>query len=218
MGMTEGTGITVIKLGGSLADTPELRAWLRLIAETSPAPVVVPGGGPFADTVRTAQVPLQLDDATCHRMALLAMAQFGFALAGIESRLKAAESLARVRGVLAEGLRPVWLPLDLLAGNRDIEESWRVTSDSLALWLARQLGAARLVLVKSGDIQPGQASPEALTESGLLDAAFGTSRRDFSGEVLLVHRSSLDLSFQTGCRCLQGMDDEVSQNRADQLA
>ncbi|OZA05848.1 MAG: uridylate kinase, partial [Methylophilaceae bacterium 17-44-8] len=44
----------VIKLGGSLLGTDELQQWLSCIAEYGDGRVViVPGGGVFADTVRT---------------------------------------------------------------------------------------------------------------------------------------------------------------------
>ena len=62
----------VVKLGGSLAYSPELPHWLSALAHTDA--VIVPGGGPFADTVRDAQQIWRFDDATAHAMALLAIA------------------------------------------------------------------------------------------------------------------------------------------------
>jgi aspartokinase-like uncharacterized kinase len=196
---TENSGLTVIKLGGSLVEAPELRRWLARIVEEPGPQVVVPGGGRFADAVRDAQAPLGLGEAACHRMALLAMAQLGCALVGMEPRLVAAPSVAEVQAALGQGRRPVWLPLDLLAGHAEIEENWRVTSDSLALWLARALGADLLLLVKSAGMPEGEATAEALARTGLVDAAFPAWRAGFEGEVRLVHRSALDLA--GGCRC-----------------
>jgi aspartokinase-like uncharacterized kinase len=47
----------VVKIGGSLYDTPELKKWLKQLAKAAKddSIIIVPGGGPFADTVRDAQ-------------------------------------------------------------------------------------------------------------------------------------------------------------------
>ena len=198
----EETGPTVVKLGGSLVEAPELPAWLEAIAASSGSWVVVPGGGPFADAVRAAQGPMTLSEPACHRMALLAMAQLGCALVDREPRLLAAVSVAAVQAALAARRTPVWLPLDLLTSRAEIEESWRVTSDSLAAWLATEIGAARLLLVKSGAVPDGDHPARSLARSGLVDAAFLDYRGRFRGEVRLLHRAPADLRADRGCRCM----------------
>ena len=51
-GLAPQPGLVVVKLGGSVVRSPELSAWLDVIA-ASPRPiVVVPGGGALADEVR----------------------------------------------------------------------------------------------------------------------------------------------------------------------
>jgi aspartokinase-like uncharacterized kinase len=75
--------IMVVRLGGSHAFSPWLRPWLAAIRAAAGGVVVVPGGGPFADAVRLAQTAMGFDDLAAHRMALLAMAQYGLALAGL---------------------------------------------------------------------------------------------------------------------------------------
>jgi 5-(aminomethyl)-3-furanmethanol phosphate kinase len=62
-----------------------------------------------------------------------------------------------------------------------IAASWAVTSDSLAAWLARRLGARRLVLVKSA-AAPSAAAPAELAARGLVDAAFP----DYAAGLVLV--------------------------------
>jgi 5-(aminomethyl)-3-furanmethanol phosphate kinase len=47
-----------------------------------------------------------------------------------------------------------------------------VASDSLAAWLARRLGARRLILVKSAPAPPRPLSPKRLAALDLVDAAF----------------------------------------------
>lgn len=163
--------IRVVKLGGSLHDAPELEGWLRVLGAADGRVVLVPGGGPFADRVRAAQSRWRFADAAAHRMALLAMEQYGLMLCGLEAGLRPAASREDILAILAEKGTPVWLPSRLCLANPDIPESWDVTSDSLALWLAGYLGAAALALVKYETPEPG-LDAGALARAGLVDGAF----------------------------------------------
>lgn len=162
----------VVKLGGSLLRTPQdLRDWLRLITSAgSGRVVVVPGGGPFADAVRSAQIEIGFDDRAAHRMALLAMEQCGLLLASFEGSLVPADSFVTVREVLHGGQIPVWMPYRCALNAEDIPASWDITSDTLAAWLARELGASALWIVKSCAV-PLQDT-ERLAAIGVVDAAF----------------------------------------------
>jgi aspartokinase-like uncharacterized kinase len=166
----------VVKLGGSLADWPDLRRWVRLLGETRAVDlVVVPGGGPFADQVRAAQARWRFDDATAHRMAILAMEQYGLMLAGLSGgRMISAASSATIRKALRDGVTPIWAPSIMCfadaRGAHQMAESWDMTSDSLAAWLAGRLRADHLVLVKSA--RPRTADLNAMVRSGLFDRAF----------------------------------------------
>ena len=184
-GMTP-SPLSVVKIGGSLADHPaRLRRMLGRIAEGQEgAAVIVPGGGPFAEAVRTAQGSLGFPDALAHRFAVDAMAQMAAVFRAIEPRLALAESEAAIMEALHGGGCPVWLPTALRAGHPDIPESWDVTSDSLALWLARRLGAARCVLVKSAPCPEG-GTPDEWTRLGLVDRAFPDFAARFSGKIHL---------------------------------
>jgi 5-(aminomethyl)-3-furanmethanol phosphate kinase len=84
--------------------------------------------------------------------------------------------------VLARGSIPVWLPAVMAFADPDIPESWEMTSDSLAAWLARKIEATRLVLVKSTGA-PSPLDPAALAEAGLVDRLFP---RFFSGANLTL--------------------------------
>lgn len=138
----------VVKFGGSFAFSDRLREWIAAIAACGGRAVVVPGGGPFADAVRGAQAQMGFGDGPAHRMAMLAMEQYGWALAGLDVRLQPARSLAGIRNRLRCGRVPVWLPARMALADTAIPATWDVTSDSLAAWLAGRIGAARLVLVK----------------------------------------------------------------------
>lgn len=179
----------VVKLGGSLHDAPALRRWLHLLA-TAPGPprVVVPGGGPFADAVRRLQPRLGFDDLAAHRMAILAMQQYGLHLAAVEPRLALAESEAELEAAAAA----VWLPWRLAGREPAIPASWEVTADSLAAWLAARLSAAVLVLVKSAPAPAGSPRPEDLAAMGLVDPAFQHFAACFAGRILVLHRDRPD--------------------------
>ena len=163
--------LTVIKLGGSHAFAPHLKGWIEAIALRAGRIVLVPGGGPFADAVREAQARMGFDDGAAHRMALLAMEQYGCALASGRKEFVPAESQAAIGRALAVKQVPVWLPTRMVLAA-DIAASWEVTSDSLAAWLAARLGARRLLLVKHADASISAARVRDLVTRGVVDPAF----------------------------------------------
>jgi 5-(aminomethyl)-3-furanmethanol phosphate kinase len=160
--------LAVVKVGGSFCRYKRLRELAASLAQAGGSAVIVPGGGPFADCVRREQVRLGCGDAAAHRMALLAMAQFGTALADLSDGLAAAASLPALRAAVGSRRAPVWLPLHLLDGDPTIAETWEMTSDSLAAWLAVQLGADRLFFLKRGS-QRHTARLADLVGEGVLD-------------------------------------------------
>jgi dihydroneopterin aldolase len=161
----------VVKLGGSLAKAQTVRGWLTALARGKGRTVVVPGGGAFADAVREQQQRLGFSDRAAHRMAILAMEQYGLALADLSSELTPCANEREMLDALGRGSIPVWLPTAMALADPDIPESWEMTSDSLAAWLARKIGAARLVLVKS-TAAPRPLDPAALADRGLVDRLF----------------------------------------------
>jgi len=148
----------IIKIGGSLQDSGYLRSWLdAMVMHGAGRLVVVPGGGRFADAVRAAQRRFGFDDSEAHRRAVLAMEEYATCLHEAVPALVPAASLEAIHTVLNNGGVPLWLPAAMVTGNPGVPASWDVTSDSLALWLAQQLAAQGLVLVKSvavNDLRP----------------------------------------------------------------
>jgi hypothetical protein len=105
----------IVKLSGSLAEWSPLVDWLKLLARhAADRPIIiVPGGGPFGHAVRNVQDVWRLDDPIAHRMALLAMEQYGLLLQGVCPSLRPAADLApcrpmRARGGSASGYRRGW--------------------------------------------------------------------------------------------------------------
>jgi 5-(aminomethyl)-3-furanmethanol phosphate kinase len=161
----------VLKLGGSLAKSGGLPACLAALAAPRGEVVVVPGGGVFADAVRAAQPRFGFSDRAAHHMALLAMEQYALVLVDRLPRLRPCRTVEEMREAARAGDPAIWLPTTLALADPAIPQSWEVTSDSLAAWLARRLGAARLVLVKSL-AAPRPIDVAMLAACGMVDAAF----------------------------------------------
>ena len=81
-------------------------------------------------------------------MAILAMDQFGWALVRAHPGRRAPDG---PRAGARPGSCPSCCPFALLAERDPLPESWAVTSDSIAAWVAGAAGAVRLVLVKPVD-------------------------------------------------------------------
>ncbi|HHA18430.1 MAG TPA: delta 1-pyrroline-5-carboxylate synthetase [Methylophaga sp.] len=162
----------VVKLGGSLYNTPELRAWLNILDEVANQQpiIIVPGGGPFANQVRDAQQLHQFDDSHAHHMAILAMAQFGLLIKGIIPNCQMFYFPTDKLVTTPKGLS-VWLPNKSLLSQAEIMHSWTITSDSLALWLANKLNTEQLILVKRNYLNNNRSITE-LSKLGVVDTSF----------------------------------------------
>ena len=151
----------VVKLGGSLYHRipgiiPILRAAGRPL-------LIVPGGGPFANAVREAQV----DDDAAHWMAIAAMDQYGLHVAS--HGLPVTETLAIPDHPV------VLLPYRCLREKDPLPHSWYVTSDTIAAWIAYTLGLDLLLLKSVDGIMTGSALLETVTSplaTDVVDPAF----------------------------------------------
>lgn len=143
----------VLKIGGSLSQGPDLAALCRKIGPLGARHrlLVVPGGGAFADLVRDHDRRYHLSATTAHRMALLAMDQYGCLLGDLLPGASLVVELLSARQLLKEGRVPILLPASLLVQADPLPHSWEVTSDTIAAWIARLTGAPRLVLLKNVD-------------------------------------------------------------------
>jgi aspartokinase-like uncharacterized kinase len=163
-------GPLVVKVGGGLMRDEGLDGLRRACAEvneiaTQRPVLVVPGGGPFADTVRAVDDQLGLADDVAHRLALHAMDQLGVLLATL---LRDAELVTDLTPPRRLGLLSV---AAALAGHPEIPELWVVTSDSLAVLAAGAVGAAEAVLLKpvAGVLQRWPSDDPPLAELTAVD-------------------------------------------------
>jgi len=169
----KGRVVWVVKVGGSLLGSPELERWLGLFAKFSDGNIIlVPGGGVFADAVRDAQKVSKISEACAHRLAVLAMDQFGLILANMNSDLAVARTEMEIDERTWQHRCIVWLPSQMVLADDSIPQSWDVTSDSIAAWLAEKVDAQQLVLVKSDKPDGPELSLRMMQESGIVDEAF----------------------------------------------
>ncbi|MGP8323199.1 MAG: amino acid kinase family protein [Methanosarcinaceae archaeon] len=138
----------VVKLGGSLiSSVPDIVNELLKYSETSKnrdtAILIVPGGGMFADKVRSVSEKYDISDEAAHWMAILAMEQYGYYMID-KTDVKGIESIHD----LLFGVS-ILLPYRLLKETDELAHSWNVTSDTIAAWVADKLNAR---LVKATDV------------------------------------------------------------------
>jgi 5-(aminomethyl)-3-furanmethanol phosphate kinase len=138
---------TVVKVGGSLLGEPDAFAWA--LRELSAAPLdgrvlVVPGGGPFADTVRAVDARMGLSDSAAHWAAIQGMNQYALVLADHLPCAMVVDTLVNRPSNRLSVLAPyAWLKC-----HDALPHSWDVTSDSIAASIAQTAGARRLILMK----------------------------------------------------------------------
>jgi hypothetical protein len=119
------------------------------------------------------------------------MAQTAHLYHALEPRLTLAPDEAGIRSALHAGHPALWLPFGLLRDAPDLLTTWDVTSDSLALWLARVLNAERLVVVKACKVPAGSTFTE-LSALGVLDARFADWSRDAPFPIEVVGSDALE--------------------------
>ena len=144
----------VIKVGGSLAEDPDrLRALCAKLSEFAKkyAIVVVPGGGGFADVVRDFDKRFTLSSVVYHRMAVLGMDQFGLLLSQVIPNSCATYLLSDAKQLSEIRVVPIFLPSRLMFQEDPLENSWNVTSDSIAAYIASRLRVAKVLLVTDVD-------------------------------------------------------------------
>ncbi|CAA2139411.1 uridylate kinase [Hyphomicrobium sp. ghe19] len=169
-GRKNGISPLVIKVGGSLAETGRLGETLATLSGAQIPIVIVPGGGPFADAVRSLQREIDFTDAVAHRLAMLAMEQMAEWIVSQRPGLKVAHSVDEISDCIMDGQIPVWAPLRMIGDDEAISADWSATSDSLAVRLAELLDAP-LILLKSVDVAE-DLSAEELALKGVVDALF----------------------------------------------
>ncbi len=172
--------LTVIKVGGSLLAWPELpgrlASLLSVEADRGSRVVLIVGGGPAADFVRTLDAMHEFGDQAAHRLALHALDFTAELLARLLPGSRVVHRLLELPSAWHAGWRPILAPRVYL---EEVDErrpdrlafSWDVTSDTIAARVALDLKADRLLLLKSVSASEAMTRAEA-AEAGLVDPSF----------------------------------------------
>jgi 5-(aminomethyl)-3-furanmethanol phosphate kinase len=174
--------VTLIKVGGSLLDWSELPRRLiqfleqRHSQEPDFRPVLLCGGGPFAESVRRLDRTHHLGDFAAHRLAIQAMDLASTVLLCLLPGALGMDRIAALEEEMAADDIPLLVPsltLDELESRQPspLPPSWDVTSDTLAAWIASQLQARSLVLLKSASL-PAGATRDLAARLKLVDPYF----------------------------------------------
>ena len=175
----------VLKVGGSLSQGQGLAALCQEIGRLGAQHrlLVVPGGGKFADLVRDHYRRYRLGETTAHRMALLAMDQYGCLLGDLVPGSSLVMDLLSARKVTEGGQVAILLPASLLIQADPLPHSWQVTSDAIAAWVAGLARASRLILLKDVD---------GLFSADPVQSETVTLLVQLSAEELAVHQGGVD--------------------------
>ena len=173
--------LAVIKVGGSLLDWPELPRRLiefldgRRASVPAERTILIAGGGPAADLVRTLDRIHGLGDQTAHLLALHALDLTAILLAAILPGASPVDRVEALSNAWDAGLVPILVPRPILSaidrsgsGLDPLPASWDVTSDTIAARIAVYLKAECLILLKSASLPLGTNRDDA-ARLGLVD-------------------------------------------------
>ena len=133
----------VVKLGGSLFPEDAVEFCKSLVGKKA---LVICGGGEFANKIREYDGIMDFSDSASHKTAILCMDILGMLVADKVQDAEAAYSLEDAKKVLNEGKLPVLLPSRLLEYLDPLEHSWKVTSDSISVYISWLLKTKILIV------------------------------------------------------------------------
>ncbi|OPX60819.1 MAG: Uridylate kinase [Methanobacterium sp. PtaB.Bin024] len=182
----------VVKIGGSLFPEYALNLARKLVGKDV---MIVCGGGDLANQIREYHEKIDLSPSTGHWSAILCMDILGMLLADKVPGSEAVKSLEEAQKVTDKGKLPVLIPSMLLQELDPLEHSWRVTSDSISLYISHLLKAKLLIATDVDGIythSPSEDGAQFIKEiSAKKLLTFGETSLDESfAELLLGYKTS----------------------------
>lgn len=182
----------IVKIGGSLFPEDAVNLSKTLLGKSV---MVICGGGELANQLRLYDKKMHFRDAVTHKSAILCMDILGMLLADKVPGAEGVHSIDQAEKTLNGGKLPILIPSQFLFGKDPLEHSWRVTSDSLSLYIAHRLKAKLLIATDVDGIYDHKPSKDGtqlirnISAKKLLD--FGeTSVDEFLAGLLLQYGSS----------------------------
>ena len=134
--------------------------------------VLIAGGGTLADQVRDLHAEWQFDEALAHELALEAMRMNACVLQALAPLARISSDTDEIAKCGKRDQPTIWSPPRPLSTDA-FPASWAATSDTIALYVAQQVAADALFLIKSVDANTLVDSlATVLSRDGLLDDYF----------------------------------------------
>ncbi len=165
------------KVGGSLFDWDGFPTQLQQFLDQFDSPaLLLAGGGEPADLVRLWDRLFHLGEQRAHHLAIESMSLTASLLARILPQSCVVGDRDQLEAAINNGQTPIlnaanWIDRLEADAKIDLPHTWDITSDSIALWLAAEMGIERLILLKSVDY-PDQTSLQKASREGLIDVGF----------------------------------------------
>ena len=174
--MTAFSESTLVKIGGSLLEWPELPARLSRFLDGIHSPILIAGGGKSTDLVRRWDDLYQLGEETSHHLAMSSLDLTPRLLSQILPQSQLCDSSSSYICLFNHKTIPIALPgqwIETLEpkSTSSLPHHWETTSDSIALWLSAELKIPQLILLKSVDL-PANRDWQEISEQGMIDAEF----------------------------------------------
>ena len=111
--------------------------------------VLIPGGGSFANFIRKIYRELKFTEEIAHWMGIISMNYNGLELSKKFPDLQVIEKYDKLKEI--RNTFCIFLPYEFLKENDKLPHSWDVTSDSITLFLTKELGLNECFLIKDVD-------------------------------------------------------------------
>ena len=130
----------VVKLGGSIMKyshsiVDSLQKYIERCNGSDHFILIIPGGGVFADSIRTISEKYEIGDDAAHWMAILSMEQYAHYIID-KTEVNPVENINEIPSGVS-----VLLPYKMLRENDKLAHSWNVTSDTIGAWIAWETGS-----------------------------------------------------------------------------
>jgi aspartokinase-like uncharacterized kinase len=190
----------VIKIGGSLFPARAIELCEAIVGmnnsdRSPPKILLICGGGRFANKIREYDEDFKFSNTANHNSAIMCMDIIGTLLADKVKGLKAVKSIENAESIADQGNFPVLIPSNIMESHDPLEHSWKVSSDSIALYLSNLLKAKLLIATDVDGIYTHDPSHDGAKLIKFISAKkllnFGeTSVDEFLPELLIRYKSN----------------------------
>jgi aspartokinase-like uncharacterized kinase len=146
---------TVFKIGGKiLEDLENLNSTISQLQHLYDENIIdkivlIPGGGSFANFIRKIYSELKFTEEIAHWMGIISMNYNGLELSKKCPNLQVIENYKKLKEI--GKVFCIFLPYEFIKENDKLPHNWDVTSDSISLFIAKELELNECFLIKDID-------------------------------------------------------------------